>query len=175
MTVRKVASQTQPAEQAVAQRTLRTLVLGLGNPVLTDDSVGLRVVKRLRPALDGWPGLEIAEDYWGGLRLMERLVGFDRAVIVDASCGGGTPGTVRVLPVDTGRTRHAGSSHDTDLPTALELGRRAGAALPTAGNIRIVAIEAADVDTFGEECTPPVAASVPRAAEAVRSLLTDWR
>jgi hydrogenase maturation protease len=153
----------------------RTLVIGLGNPLLTDDSVGLRVVDRLRPALDGWPGLELAEDYCGGLRLMERLVGYDRAIIIDAQRSGAPAGTVSTLSANAPSTRHGNSAHDVDLWTALEFGRQAGAAVPAANSIRIVAIEAADVDTFGEECTPAVGASIPRAAEAVQSLLIEWR
>lgn len=153
----------------------RTLVLGLGNPLLTDDGVGLRVVAQLRSALVAQPGLELAEDYWGGLRLMERLVGYDRAVIIDAQRSGAPPGTVRVLAAEAPPTRHGSSAHDVDLWTALEFGRRAGAALPTADNIRIIAIEAAEVDTFGQECTPAVAAAVPAAVAVAQSLLTEWR
>ena len=166
---------TRSVADPASERTLRTLVLGLGNPLLTDDSVGLRVVDRLRSALDGWPGLELAEDYWGGLRLMERLVGYDRAIIIDAQRSGAPAGTVSILSANAPPTRHGDSAHDVDLWTALEFGRQAGAAVPTASSIRIVAIEAADVDTFCEKCTPAVAASIPRAAEAVQALLIEWR
>ncbi|MGD8454356.1 MAG: hydrogenase maturation protease [Phycisphaerae bacterium] len=152
----------------------RTLVLGLGNPLLTDDAVGLRVLEQLRPVLAGRPDLELAEDYWGGLRLMERIVGYERVIIIDAQRTGAPPGTVCVLDT-AGPTQHGDSVHDMDLWTALEFGRRAGAELPAAGDIRIVAIEAADVETFGEQCTPAVEAGVPRAAELVQTLLTEWR
>lgn len=163
------------AAGVAATETLRTIVLGLGNPLLTDDSVGLRVVDHLRPALAGRPGLELAEDYWGGLRLMERLVGYDRAIIIDAQRSSAPPGTVSILPAEAPPTRHGNSAHDVDLWTALEFGRHAGFKLPQTGDIRIVAIEAAEVEAFGEECTPAVAAGVPRAAELVQSLLTEWR
>ena len=62
----------------------KTLILGLGNPLVTDDSVGLRVVERLKPLLAEQGDVEVSEDYWGGLRLMERMIGFDRAIVVDA-------------------------------------------------------------------------------------------
>jgi hydrogenase maturation protease len=162
-------------EQDHVPQVARTLVLGLGNPLLADDSVGLRVVERLRPLLAALPCLEVAEDYWGGLRLMERLVGFERAVIIDAQYTGATPGTVRVLSPHALSTRHGGSAHDADLLTALELGRRAGAILPATENIRIVAVEAADVETFCEDCTAAVAASIPTAAQAVLTILEAWR
>lgn len=153
----------------------RTLVLGVGNPLLGDDSAGLRVVQSLRLQLSGRSGVQVDEDYWGGLRLMERMIGFDRAVVVDAMCSGAAPGTVRVLSPEAMPTQHSNSAHDVDLCTALELGRRAGAALPATENIRLVAIEAAEVLAFSERCTPEVDGGIERAAEAVLSLLTAWR
>ncbi len=169
---------TRPTADAAASGAPRTLVLGLGNPLLTDDSVGLRIVERLRPLLAGQPGLDLAADYCGGLRLMERLVGYDRAILVDAQRSGAPPGTIHMLPVlpaHAPATQHANSAHDVDLPTALELGYRAGARLPNIHDIRIVAVEAAEVELFGEECTPAVAAAVPGAVELVQSLLAEWR
>ena len=158
-----------------SQAAVRTLVLGLGNPLLGDDAVGLRVVQRLRPRLADWPGVEVDEDYRGGLGLMERMIGFDRVVLVDAICSGAEAGTVQVLSPEAIPTRHSVSAHDVDLCTALALGRQAGALLPAATNIRLVAIEAADVLTFSEECTPRVRASIQRATEIVLTLLAAWR
>ena len=63
---------------------MKTLILGLGNPLVTDDSVGLRVIEQLKPLLADRADVEVSEDYWGGLRLMERMIGFDRAIVVDA-------------------------------------------------------------------------------------------
>lgn len=163
------------APDVAAAEAPRIIVLGLGNPLLTDDSVGLRFVDRLRSALADRPGLELAEDYWGGLRLMERLVGYDRAIIIDAQRSGGLPGKVSILAAEAPPTQHSSSAHDLDLWTALEFGRHAGFKLPQPGDIRIVAIEAAEVEAFSEECTPAVAASVLVAAELVQSLLTEWR
>jgi len=152
-----------------------TLILGLGNPLLTDDSVGLRVVQGLRSQIADRPGIELDEDYCGGLRLMERMIGFDRVILVDAICSGGTPGTVRLLTPQDVPTRHSGSSHDADLRTALALGRQAGARLPDDENIRLVAVEAAEVLTFSQECTLPVQSGIGRASEMVLKLLAAWR
>ena len=156
-------------------KPLKTLVLGLGNPLLTDDAVGLQVVQRLRPELVGWPSVEVDEDYWGGLRLMERMIGFERAILVDAICSGTEAGTIHVLSLADIPSRHSGSAHDMDLGTALALGRHAGAALPAEADIRLVAIEADDVLTFNGECTPRVRANIQRAAETVLELLAAWR
>jgi hydrogenase maturation protease len=150
---------------------MKTLILGLGNPLVSDDSVGLRVVERLKPLLAGQPDLEVSEDYWGGLRLMERLIGFDRAIVVDAIQTGAPPGTIHRLTAEGISTQRSASAHDVNLTTALEFGRRAGASLPENRHVHLVGIEAADVLTFSEKCTPAVEAAIPRAVEAVLEFL----
>lgn len=152
----------------------RTLILGLGNPILTDDSVGLRVAGELKSALAGRNGITVDEDCWGGLRLMERLIGFDRAIIVDAIQTGGPPGTVRTLSPKDIPTQHSASAHDVNLPTALAFGRKMGLHLPEDSEIILVAIEAVDILTFGERCTPPVEAAIPQAVQLVLNLLAGW-
>jgi hydrogenase maturation protease len=150
---------------------MKTLILGLGNPLVSDDSVGLRVAEELKARLAGRPDVEVSEDYWGGLRLMERLIGFDRAIVVDAIRTGAPPGTIHLLTADGIPTQRSASAHDVNLSTALEFGRRAGARLPEDRHIRIVAVEAEDVLNFSEQLTPAVEAAVPRAVEAVLAAL----
>jgi hydrogenase maturation protease len=144
-----------------------TLILGLGNPLVTDDSVGLRVAAELKVRLAGRTDVEVGEDYWGGLRLMERMVGYDRAIVIDAIQTGAPPGTIHHLAVGDIPTQKSASAHDVNLPTALALGRQVGWHLPGNESILLVGIEAEDILTFGENCTPAVAAAVPRAAEDV--------
>jgi len=139
---------------------MKTLIIGLGNPLVTDDSVGLRVAAELKGLLAERPDVEVTEDYWGGLRLMERMVGYDRAIVVDAISTGAPPGTI--------------SAHDVNLPTALAFGRRAGVELPDDEQILLVGIEVEDIVNFGENCTPSVQAAVPRAVEDVLRALDSW-
>jgi hydrogenase maturation protease len=152
----------------------RTLVLGLGNPILSDDSVGLRVVQELQKVLPPQEDVVIDEDHWGGLRLMERLTGFDRAIIIDAIQTGAAPGTIRILHPSEIPTQHSASAHDVNLPTALAFGRQMGLHLPPDDSIVLVAIEAEDVLTFGEQCTPAVAAAIPHAVKLVKEILSNW-
>jgi len=149
----------------------RTLILGLGNPILSDDAVGLQVARCLKVELAGDPWVEVDEDFNGGLRLMERLAGYDRAVIVDAIVSGAAPGTVHLLSAGGMPTQRTVCAHDVSLPTALAMGRRGGLSLPETAEIHVIAIEAADVMTFGEELTPAVAAAVPLAVQAARQAL----
>jgi hydrogenase maturation protease len=146
---------------------MKTLLLGLGNPIVSDDSVGLKVSAILKERLAGRADVEVSEDYWGGLRLMERLIGYDRAIVIDAIVTGSPPGTLhRLTPGDIGTQRSA-SAHDVNLATALEFGRRAGVSLPPNERIILLGIEAENILDFGERCTPAVEAAIPQAVEMV--------
>jgi hydrogenase maturation protease len=146
-------------------RAVKTLVLGLGNPLLGDDSVGLRVAALVRERLAGRRDVEVGEEEAGGLRLMERLTGYDRAVLVDACVSGGTPGTLRRIGPDELPTQRTAIAHGIDLPRAIALGHSLG--LPMPASVRVVAIEAESVLEFRESMTPAVAAAVEPAVAAV--------
>lgn len=147
------------------------LVIGLGNPLIADDSVGLRVAQAIAFELRDRDNVDVTQDYWGGLRLMERMIGYDAAIVVDAICTGAAPGTIHHLTVNMMATQKSASAHDVDLPTALAFGRQAGARLPADENIRLVGVEAEDVINFSEQCTPAVDAATQPAAAQVLGLL----
>jgi len=150
---------------------MRTLVVGLGNPLLTDDRVGLVVARALRDRLADRVDVDVEEDFNGGLRLMERMVGYDRAIVVDAICTGEVAGSIHSLHGGDMPTQHSASGHDATLRTALDFGRRVGADLPRDEDVLVIGIEAADVSTFGTRCTSKVQAAVPVAVETVLSAL----
>ncbi len=151
--------------------TGRTLIIGLGNPIVADDSIGLRVAAELKSLLADRPDVDVTEDYWGGLRLMERMIGYDRAIVIDAICTGAPPGTIHHLTPASVPTQKSASAHDVNLPTALAFGRRAGAHLPADENVRLIGIEAEDLINFSDQCTPAVAAAIPRSIREVIQLL----
>lgn len=151
---------------------MATLVLGLGNPILTDDGVGIYVVReiasrltRQAPHLD----IDVAEASVGGLRLLDTLAGYRRAILVDAiQTPDGEPGTIyRLHPTDLRQSLHAGSSHDLSLPDALALGRSLDMELPADKAFIVFAIEVQDVLSFGEECTPAAAKAIPEVVDMV--------
>ena len=65
---------------------MKTLIIGLGNPILTDDGVGVKVARLLEEKIDlaAHPRLEIIEASAGGLRLMEVVLDYDRVILIDA-------------------------------------------------------------------------------------------
>ncbi len=66
----------------------KTLVLGMGNPILGDDGVGVRIAQEVQVALPADAGVDVSEACVGGLSLMERMVGYDTVILVDALCTG---------------------------------------------------------------------------------------
>jgi hydrogenase maturation protease len=64
---------------------------------------------------------------------------------------------------------HSASVHDTSLITALKTAESIGAEIPK--HVDVVAIEAQNVYDFSEELSPPVAAAVPEAVQAVLELI----
>jgi len=145
---------------------LKTLVLGLGNPILSDDSVGFRVIEQLKARFDK-PGLTFAESSASGLSLLEVITGYDKLIIVDAiQTKGGQAGEIYRFTLDDFiDTRHSNSPHGLDLATAIELGKKLGEPLPQ--QIVIFAIEVADVTNFSESCTPEVKKAIPQAVAMV--------
>lgn len=157
----------------------KTLIVGLGNPILGDDGIGWRVAEAVSEALLvrnlDHPDLDVACFALGGLSLMERLIGYDHAIIIDAvQTRSGIPGQVYELSLEdlpNLSQGHMTAAHDTSLQTALQLGRTMGAKLP--GDTTIIGIEASRVYEFSEELSPAVEASIPEAVRLVFSLLHD--
>lgn len=73
--------------------TGKVLVLGIGNLVMSDDGVGVRVVQRLQRKHHFPPWVEILDGGTLGLDLLPRLEGIERLIIVDAVETGEKPGT----------------------------------------------------------------------------------
>jgi hydrogenase maturation protease len=152
---------------------MKTLVIGLGNPILTDDGAGIYAARMVEQALPPDVGVDVTELAVGGLQLMETMIGYDRVILIDAIWA--PEGDVgRVLHFDARAlpdTMNSASAHDADLPTALRVGRQLGALLPADENIEIVAITAREVLTFDSEPTPPVTAALPEAVSLVFRIL----
>lgn len=151
--------------------------MGLGNPILGDDGVGWKVaqqVERLLPSPSEEQAPDIVVDYsaLGGLSLMEDLIGYDEAILIDALTLDETPGTVLTFDLDdlpNYSAEHTSSAHDTSLQDALKMGHSMGLSLP--GRITVVGIAARRLYDFSETLSPEVAASVPEAAQRVLDLL----
>jgi hydrogenase maturation protease len=171
----------------------KTLIVGLGNPILGDDGVGWKVAESVSVGLQDesryqLPYRPIASKTvqhlstvdvdclsLGGLSLMEHLIGYERVIIIDSMETGEYPvGSVRVFPLASlpdPMAGHSTSTHDATLMTALATAEQLGAEIPK--QVDIVAIEAEHVYDFGEELSPVIAAAVPCATTKVMELLQN--
>jgi hydrogenase maturation protease len=147
------------------------IVIGLGSPFLSDDSIGPRVVREL--ARQNIEGVRLVESHAGGLLLLEELAGARRAVIVDALLDSRrAPGEVVVGGIGYD-SRNVSCGHDCSLPQALAMGRAMGLSLPDDEQIHLVAITAGDVTTFSEQLTAPVEASLDEACRTIREIFSQ--
>jgi hydrogenase maturation protease len=148
----------------------KVLLLGLGNDILTDDAIGLKVVRRLRESLAADDRIDVRETMEMGLALLDFIVGYRAVVIVDSIQTGQAPaGTVHELDAAslkqiTGRTPHFLGVGET-----LALGRQLG--LPVPGCVKIIAVEVEDPFTLGMQMTPTLQNALPGVMERVTATL----
>jgi hydrogenase maturation protease len=147
----------------------RTVVLGLGNPVLSDDGVGLVVaaeVKRLL-ATQPIPGVDVLASTRAGFELIDLLRGYARAIVVDClTLPDPVPGRVRRLKLDdvAGSARLI-NAHEISIETAFRLAERLGIPMPR--EVELLAVEGEDTTTLHEGLTPAVAAAVSPLSRAI--------
>ena len=129
------------------------LILGLGNDILTDDAVGLYVVRQLRPELAVRPEIEVRETTEMGLALLDHLAGFQTAVIVDSiQTGKAAIGFVHDLDPTSLKQLSGTTPHFVGVGETLAMGRQLGIEMPA--KVHIFAIEVADPFTLGTSLTP---------------------
>jgi hydrogenase maturation protease len=118
----------------------KILVLGLGNEVLGDESLGLLIVNDIAES-KLFPEIDFSCTYTGGLNLLEYIQGYDSLFIIDTACGNEfQAGTVQHYTCDNYReTLHMSSEHDTSFSVTLETGAKLGFRIPD--HIYIIAIE----------------------------------
>ena len=156
--------------QVAASPAPRLLVLGLGNDILTDNAIGLRVVQALQRELAGHPALDIRQTTEMGLALLDFITGSRAVFIVDSiQTGKAPPGSLHELDAAalhqiTGRTPHFVGVTET-----LALGRHLG--LPMPEQVTIFAIEVEDPFTVGTALTPALEAALPGLVARIRSAL----
>ena len=103
-----------------------TIVIGLGNPLMRDDGVGVRLVHELAADFAGG-GVEFADAGTSGMSVLHLIAGRKKAIIIDCALMHADPGTIRrFTPGDlTARNLLAHlNNHEGNLLEILELSRR---------------------------------------------------
>ena len=148
---------------------MKVLILGIGNLLRSDDGVGLHIIEALRKENLG-DHVDLLEGL-SGLDILDAMKGYDRIILVDATKTGGEPGTIHELSlkdIQDKHTNHSFSTHlNMDLQTMLELGDRLfPGKIPK--DIRIIGIEAEDVTTISDKCTPKVEQAMPATINLIK-------
>jgi hydrogenase maturation protease len=135
-----------------------TLILGMGNPILSDDRIGLLVARRLGELVEG---VDVEEASIAGIALLDLIQGYRRLVVVDSVVTGkGKPGDLYRMDLDDlGPAVPAVSPHGAGLASTIEAGRVMGYDLPV--EIEIWAVEIENDSEFGESLSPAVEARLP--------------
>jgi hydrogenase maturation protease len=144
--------------------TAKTVVLGVGNLLLSDEGVGVHVVKRLSE-MSLPPEVEVFDGGVAGLGLMNLIMDADRLIVIDAVKGGADPGSIyRFGPEDL--TEYAEgltlSVHEIGILEAIRLSDLLGYTPRTT----VIGIEPKSIDT-GMELSQEIREKIPRIIELV--------
>ena len=137
---------------------MKTLILGLGNPILTDDGVGIEIAQKIA---EERPDLEVVETCEAGLALLDYIAGHDKLIIIDSiRTEDGRPGELYKLELGDFKAATALSfSHGVDIASAFKVAEGLGYKIPR--NVTIYAVEVKDNSTFGQGCTEEVSKRIP--------------
>lgn len=150
-----------------------TLILGLGNVLMTDEAVGAEVVRRFEQQSDPDPSLVFIDGGTLSFTLALPIGDCPRLIVVDAAALGEPPGSIRVFEgeaMDRQLSVNAKTVHEVSLSDLMDIARLTDT-LPT--QRALVGIEPEFVG-WGDRLTPAVEAAIPAAIMRIRELLADW-
>ena len=147
---------------------MKTLILGIGNPLLGDDGIGFHIAQELANEIKD-ENIDVKDTCVDGLNLLELIAGYDKVIIIDAIMteDGEVGGIYRLRPENFVETVHPTTSpHNANLATAIEIGKKFLAGqMP--GEIVVFAVNIQEVTEFTEEMTEKIKEAVPRAVNLV--------
>jgi len=146
----------------------KTIILGIGNPILRDDGVGIHVADELKKQIDD-PNVKIDSAFTGGMNLLDMIIGHDRAILIDAvKIRDKKSGEVNMFKLGELSAFHTANPHDLSLPQAIEMAKRLGETrIPD--EIKLVGINLGELPCdFGENLSPEIKNAVPKAVELVK-------
>jgi len=144
----------------------KMLILGLGNPILSDDAVGIRVVEEIEKIMGKKDAIRFVTGSIAGLHILDVIQGYDELVIVDAVERGGKPGTLHKIQLgELDSTVHLTSLHSINFATAMEFAKKMEMKVPS--RISIYGIEVRDVVNFSEKMTREVEKSTRKNAQEI--------
>lgn len=142
---------------------MKTIILGVGNPILRDDGVGIHVSRQLKQRITD-PTITIDEAYTGGMNLLDMMLGYDKAILIDTvNITNASDGEVRRFPLCDASSAHSYNPHDVSLQEALSLAEKLGERrIPR--DIVVIGIVVKKMPLqFGEHLSEAIANAIPKA------------
>lgn len=136
-----------------------TVVIGLGNPLMTDEGIGVWLISELLRQKADFPRVGFYDLGTSGTRVLHTIAGKNKAVFVDCALMGEKPGTIRRFTpeeVMSVKALEHFSLHEGDLMAILRLSRRLG---EYPGEVVIFGIQPVDLSP-GKAISPTLAAGV---------------
>ncbi len=155
---------------------VKTLLVGMGNPILCDDSIGIRLAKYINTRIGLAEDVTVLEECSvGGLNLIDIAAGYERMIVLDSiRTTVNRPGYwYRFTAESLKKTMNLNNIHDANFATALDLGRRLGIPLPDDKEIHIFAVEVLDNATFSETMTEPLERNFHKYAAEIYSEIAE--
>lgn len=130
------------------------LILGVGNILLTDEGVGIRVIERLQQLYAFPENVSVVDGGVLGLSLLGTISEADHLIVVDAVKNGKEPGTLYRMEGDEvpRRILAKNSLHQVDFLETLT----ACQALDKVPETVILGVEPQDIESMSIELTPKV-------------------
>ncbi|ODU03123.1 MAG: peptidase M52 [Thiobacillus sp. SCN 63-1177] len=154
---------------------MKTLVLGIGNTLLTDEGVGVHVLQALESELAHLPEVTLLDGGTLSFTLAGPIEETDALIVVDAANIEARPGGWALLKgaeMDAFLMGNRKASvHEVGLTDLRAIAMLAG---HWPGKRAMLAIQPAVID-WGEHPTPAVAAAIPPACAAIRELIREWQ
>lgn len=144
----------------------KTLVVGLGNPLMTDEGVGPLLVERLREKAGEATDCDFLDLGVAGLTVLHAMRGYERVIFIDCAFMDEAPGTLRRFTPDEAHSRKERfrmTLHGQDLMETLELARELGE-LPE--RVVLFGIQPQSVEP-GQELSPALASSIDDYLETI--------
>lgn len=154
---------------------MRTLVLGIGNTLLSDEGVGVHAIHYLQAHYATLPDTEYVDGGTLSFTLAGLIEQAQNLIVLDATQLDAQPGTVRTLigsDMDNFLSHNRkGSVHEVSLMDLLSIATLAEQ-LPT--RRALIGIQPAIID-WGDSPSPHVQAAIPQACAEVLSLIEAWQ
>lgn len=150
----------------------RILVIGLGNPVRSDDGIGVAIARRLQARTPDCVHVALS----GGdiISLLEAWRGFDDVILIDAMMADDAPGQFRWFDVSTcdlpEQTFPEHSTHTFGLHQAVAMARALGE-LPR--NTHVVGVQGGNF-AAGSSLSDAVERAVDAVVASVLDRVTAW-